>query len=109
MNVHGYTDRLGSDSYNQRLSERRSQTVRDYLVSKGLPFDQVTAQGHGEADPVTGTTCGPGDVATKALIDCLQPDRRVVIDVEGEEEVVIQYDPDEKKWERADPPPPATP
>lgn len=109
MNVHGYTDRLGSDSYNQRLSERRSQTVRDYLVGKGLPFDQVTAQGHGEADPVTGTSCGPGEVATKALIDCLQPDRRVVIDVEGEEEVVIQYDPDEKKWERADQPPPATP
>lgn len=106
INVHGYTDRLGSDSYNQRLSERRSQTVRDYLVGKGLPFDQVTAQGHGEEDPVTGTSC-VGDAATKALIECLQPDRRVVIDVEGQEEVVIEYDPDEKKWERADKP--ATP
>ena len=103
INVHGYTDRLGSDSYNQRLSERRAQTVRDYLVGKGLPFDQVTAQGHGEADPVTGTTC-VGETASKALIDCLQPDRRVVIDVEGQEEVVIQYDPDDKRWERADRP-----
>lgn len=102
INVHGYTDRLGSDSYNQRLSERRAQTVRDYLVGKGLPFDQVTAQGHGEADPVT-TSC-VGESATRELIDCLQPDRRVVIDVEGQEEVVIQYDPDEKKWERADKP-----
>lgn len=102
INVHGYTDRLGSDSYNQRLSERRSQTVRDYLVSKGLPFDQVTAQGHGEADPVT-TSC-VGDKPTKDLIECLQPDRRVVIDVEGQEEVIIQYDPDDKKWERADKP-----
>ncbi|MFP5430854.1 MAG: TolC family outer membrane protein [Gammaproteobacteria bacterium] len=103
INVHGYTDRLGSDSYNQRLSERRAQTVRDYLVGKGLPFDQVTAQGHGEADPVTGSTC-VGETASKALIECLQPDRRVVIDVEGQEEVVIQYDPDDKRWERADRP-----
>lgn len=102
INVHGYTDRLGSDSYNQRLSERRAQTVRDYLVGKGLPFDQVTAQGHGEADPVTSSCVG--ESATRELIDCLQPDRRVVIDVEGQEEVVIQYDPDEKKWERADKP-----
>lgn len=108
INVHGYTDRLGADAYNQRLSERRAQTVRDHLVGKGLPFDQVTAQGHGEDDPVTGTSC-QGDTATKGLIDCLQPDRRVVIDVEGQEEVVIQYDPDEKKWERADQPPAPTP
>ncbi|MDO8268839.1 MAG: TolC family outer membrane protein [Moraxellaceae bacterium] len=107
INVHGYTDRLGADTYNQRLSERRAQTVRDHLVSKGLPFDQVTAQGHGEDDPVTGANCS-GDTATKGLIDCLQPDRRVVIDVEGQEEVVIQYDPDEKKWERADQPPAAS-
>lgn len=104
INVHGYTDRLGGDEYNQRLSERRAATVRQYLISKGLPFDQVTAQGHGEADPVTGSTCA-GDAATRALIDCLQPDRRVVIDVEGQEEVVIQYDPDARKWERSDAPP----
>lgn len=103
ISVGGYTDRLGSDTYNQRLSERRAQTVRDYLVGKGLPFDQVTAQGHGEEDPVTGTSC-VGDSATKALIDCLQPDRRVVIDIDGQEEVVIQYDPEDKKWERADQP-----
>lgn len=98
INVHGYTDRLGSDEYNQRLSERRAATVRQYLIGKGLPFGQVTAAGHGEADPVTGTTC-VGDKATRALIDCLQPDRRVVIDVEGQEEVTIQYDPEARKWE----------
>jgi adhesin transport system outer membrane protein len=110
INVHGYTDRLGGADYNERLSERRATTVRNYLVSKGLPSEQVTGQGHGEANPVTGTGC-EGTAATKALIDCLQPDRRVVIDVEGQEEVVIQYDPDAKKWERADKPAtaPATP
>lgn len=108
INVHGYTDRLGGAEYNQRLSERRAATVRQYLVGKGLPRDQVTAQGHGETDPVTGTTC-VGDKPSHALIDCLQPDRRVVIDVEGQEEVVIQYDPDARKWERADAPPSASP
>lgn len=112
INVHGYTDRLGSDEYNERLSERRATTVRNYLVGKGLPFQQVTGEGHGEADSVTGTSCGPGEKATQALIDCLQPDRRVIIDVEGEEVVTIQYDPDEKKWERANgkqPPAPVAP
>lgn len=103
INVHGYTDRLGSDDYNERLSERRATTVRNYLVSKGLPSEQVTGQGHGEADPVTGTSC-VGESPTPALIECLQPDRRVVIDVEGQEEVIIQYDPAAKKWERADKP-----
>ncbi len=101
INVHGYTDRLGANDYNQRLSERRAATVRQYIVSKGLPFDQVTATGHGEADPVTGTSCGDSETASRELIDCLQPDRRVVIDVEGQEEVTIQYDPDAKQWQRA--------
>ncbi|HET8730118.1 MAG TPA: TolC family outer membrane protein [Moraxellaceae bacterium] len=108
INVHGYTDRLGGVEYNQRLSERRAATVRQYLIGKGLPFAQVTAQGHGENDPVTGTTC-VGTKKTAALIDCLQPDRRVVIDVEGQEEITIQYDPDAHKWERADTPPAGAP
>lgn len=103
INVHGYTDRLGADDYNLRLSERRAATVRQYLIGKGLPFDQVTAEGHGEADPVTGSNC-VGDSATRALIECLQPDRRVVIDIEGQEEVVIQFDPDAGKWQRAEAP-----
>lgn len=108
INVHGYTDRLGADDYNLRLSERRAATVREYLVGRGLPFDQVTAEGLGEADPVTGTSCA-GDAATRALIECLQPDRRVVIDIEGQEEVVIQFDPEAGKWQRADAPTSAAP
>jgi hypothetical protein len=82
--------------------------VRDYLIKRGLPFDQVTADGRGEADPVTGSSC-VGDSATRALIDCLQPDRRVVINVDGQEEVVIQFDPDAGKWQRADAPPAPAP
>lgn len=49
--VDGYTDSVGTSDYNQRLSQRRAQTVRDYLVTKGAPTARVSASGHGEADP----------------------------------------------------------
>ena len=57
VSVNGHTDDVGSDDYNQRLSERRAQAVRDYLVKAGLPADIVSVQGHGKALPlVKGTT-----------------------------------------------------
>ncbi|HMU64871.1 MAG: OmpA family protein [Nitrosomonas sp.] len=78
----GHTDRLGSDEYNKRLSIRRAEAVKGYLVSKGISADRVFTDGKGESDPVTGDTCR-GEKRTKALIDCLQPDRRVEIEVAG--------------------------
>ncbi|MGU0171886.1 OmpA family protein [Escherichia coli] len=72
----GYTDRIGSDAYNQGLSERRAQSVVDYLISKGIPADKISARGMGESNPVTGNTCD--NVKQRAgLIGCLAPDRRV--------------------------------
>ena len=71
----GHTDRLGSDEYNKRLSIRRAEAVKGYLVSKGISADRVFTDGKGESDPVTGNACR-GEKRTKALIDCLQPDRR---------------------------------
>ncbi|XPE62128.1 OmpA family protein [Shigella flexneri] len=47
----GYTDRIGSDAYNQGLSERRAQSVVDYLISKGIPADKISARGMGESNP----------------------------------------------------------
>ncbi|WP_421257976.1 OmpA family protein [Aeromonas sp. 600886] len=80
--VMGYTDRIGSDANNQRLSEARAQTVADFLISKGLPADKVSIQGNGESNPVTGNQCD--DIkARAALIDCLGPDRRVEVRVTG--------------------------
>lgn len=77
----GYTDRLGSESYNQKLSERRAQTVKQYLQSKG--FNHVIETfGKGEADQVA--ECGTSTKVTKALTECLQPNRRVVVEVKGE-------------------------
>jgi OOP family OmpA-OmpF porin len=79
----GHADRIGKDAYNQKLSERRAAAVKDYLVSKGIEANRVYAEGKGEKQPVTGGKCGKGDVKSKKLIDCLQPDRRVEIEVIG--------------------------
>lgn len=76
----GHTDRLGSDEYNLVLSQKRAQTVKQYLKDRGITAP-ITARGVGKADPVT-TDC-VGDVATPELIACLQPDRRVVMNVNG--------------------------
>lgn len=76
----GYTDRLGSESYNQALSERRAQTVKNYLQGKGIST-QIEAIGMGEANQVV--ECGTTTKVTKALTECLQPNRRVTVEVKG--------------------------
>ena len=78
----GHTDRIGGDAYNQKLSEKRAAAVKEYLVAKGIEANRVYTEGKGEAQPVTGDKC-KGNAKTKALIDCLQPDRRVDIEVIG--------------------------
>ncbi|MEQ1776520.1 MAG: OmpA family protein, partial [Burkholderiales bacterium] len=49
----GHTDRLGSVDYNQRLSHRRAEAVRTYLISKGLDGRKISAVGKGKTQPVT--------------------------------------------------------
>jgi outer membrane protein OmpA-like peptidoglycan-associated protein len=51
ISVNGHTDDVGTDAYNQKLSERRAQAVRDYLVTAGLPAEILTVQGHGKSLP----------------------------------------------------------
>lgn len=77
----GYTDRIGTDAYNKKLSQRRAQAVQEYLVDHGIPTPNVYAEGRGKANPVTGDTC-KGQVGKK-LISCLAPDRRVVLEIIG--------------------------
>lgn len=83
----GYTDRIGSAEYNLALSQRRAAAVKTYLVSKGIPADKIYTEGKGKANPVTGTTCnkigGPQNGSNKKLVDCLQPDRRAVLEIIG--------------------------
>jgi OOP family OmpA-OmpF porin len=52
LGIIGHTDSTGPESYNQTLSERRAQAALDYLVSKGISADQLSASGRGEAEPV---------------------------------------------------------
>ena len=80
--VVGHTDRIGSDAYNQKLSEKRAAAVKEYLVAKGIEANRVYTEGKGEKQPVTGDKC-KGNAKTKALIDCLQPDRRADIEIIG--------------------------
>ncbi len=74
LQVEGYTDTTGTPDYNQRLSEQRAMTVRDYLVQQGINLNNVTAQGFGQNDPV----------ATNATAAGRQQNRRVEMVVSGE-------------------------
>ncbi|HWM43520.1 MAG TPA: OmpA family protein [Burkholderiales bacterium] len=78
--VNGHADRLGSAQYNQKLSEKRADAVRAYLVSKGVDQAKVETLGFGKTLPVK--AC-PDQKDRKGLIDCLGPNRRVVVEVQG--------------------------
>ena len=78
--VNGHADRLGSSEYNQKLSEKRADAVRAYLVSKGVGADKVETLGFGKTLPVK--SC-PDQKERKGLIECLSPNRRVVVEVQG--------------------------
>jgi outer membrane protein OmpA-like peptidoglycan-associated protein len=60
LQIEGYTDAIGSDEYNQTLSEKRAGAVRGYLISSGVSMDSVTAVGMGKADPIADNTTAAG-------------------------------------------------
>jgi OOP family OmpA-OmpF porin len=78
--VNGHADRLGSAQYNQKLSEQRAEAVRAYLVSRGVDTSKVETLGFGKTLPVK--SC-PDQKERKPLIECLSPNRRVVVEVQG--------------------------
>ena len=80
--VTGHTDPIGTQQYNQKLSERRADAVRDYLVSKGVPKDKIETLGMGKTQPIPGLTCNQKSLKEK--IACYAPDRRVEVEVKGE-------------------------
>jgi OOP family OmpA-OmpF porin len=78
--VTGHTDKIGSDAYNQKLSERRADAVRNYLASHGVQNARIKSAGKGETQPVIDCK------GSKNVIECLAPNRRVVIDATHKQE-----------------------
>jgi outer membrane protein OmpA-like peptidoglycan-associated protein len=74
MQIEGYTDSVGTDDYNQVLSEHRATSVRDYLTQAGIPSDSVTARGFGKTQPVASNNTSAGR----------QQNRRVELVISGE-------------------------
>ncbi len=74
MQVEGYTDSVGTDDYNQKLSENRATSVRDYLTGAGIPTESVTAKGFGKTEPVASNDTAAGR----------QQNRRVELVVSGD-------------------------
>jgi OOP family OmpA-OmpF porin len=84
IGIEGHTDRLGAAAYNQRLSLRRAEAVKEHFVVQGrIAPEKLKVSGKGESSPITGPEDCKGQMATPQLIACLQPDRRVVVEVNG--------------------------
>jgi outer membrane protein OmpA-like peptidoglycan-associated protein len=104
LQVEGYTDSVGSDDYNQKLSENRADAVRDFLITQGVQTDNITATGYGKAKPVADNSTAQGRAQN----------RRVNLVVSGDAIGIEQSSPDSAPAEAPPPPsgtsvPPSTP
>jgi OOP family OmpA-OmpF porin len=73
----GHTDRIGTEAYNMDLSQRRVDSVESYLMSQGVAADRIQSVAKGESEPVVDCKGERG----RALVECLQPNRRVEIQI----------------------------
>jgi OmpA-OmpF porin, OOP family len=88
--VVGHADRIGPPQYNQKLSERRAQAVKEFLATEAqVPPERISVDSKGSAEPVTRPEDCKGQRGD-AAIECLAPDRRVQVQVNGTKEEVIQ-------------------
>ena len=78
--IEGHTDRMGSQQYNQKLSERRAESVKAYLASKGVDRNKVETLGMGKTVPAK--FC-PDIKGRSELIACLAPNRRAIVSIKG--------------------------
>lgn len=98
ISVEGHTDYKGSSSYNQKLSERRAIAVANYLARAGVPAEKITARGFGKSQERMSGQC---EEQTKdirnpakrrlAIIDCIEPDRRVDVRITAKKKVEKTY------------------
>lgn len=81
--VTGHADRIGKEGYNMKLSERRAAAVKAYLVSQGIEASRIETAAKGESEPVVACSDIKGKESgkNKKLVACLQPNRRVMVEV----------------------------
>lgn len=96
VSIEGNTDFMGSEIYNQRLSERRAKAVEAYLVQQGVPANLISSVGLGESQAKMTEQCkaqvaGIKNKAKKRLaqISCIEPDRRVDIKVNASKQIEV--------------------
>ena len=85
LSIKGYADRLGSNAYNDKLSLARAQTIAAYFAKQGIVADKVNVSGMDKAQSGAATTltqCS-AKLPARKLIQCLQPDRRIALEVTG--------------------------
>lgn len=81
--VGGHTDRIGSAAYNQKLSEKRADAVKAYMVSKGMDGNMIETIGFGKTTPAQGVPKCDDKLPRAKLIACLEPHRRVTIEIQA--------------------------
>ncbi|MDF1529060.1 MAG: OmpA family protein [Sedimenticola sp.] len=83
VRITGHADRIGSEAYNQKLSLRRADAVRDYLVGQGIVSSRTETVGRGESDPTVACTdrTVKNSSENMSLIECLKPNRRVAVEI----------------------------
>jgi OOP family OmpA-OmpF porin len=81
--VTGHADRIGSDKYNLKLSDRRAAAAKTYIVSQGIDAKRIETVGKGEAEPLVDckNVKGVEKRSNKKLVECLQPNRRVLVEI----------------------------
>jgi OmpA-OmpF porin, OOP family len=81
--ITGHTDRIGSEKYNKKLSEKRALGVKDYVVGKGIDQKLIFWEGKGPKQPIPVTKFCDNKMKRAQLIECLAPNRRVTVEVVG--------------------------
>lgn len=86
VKITGHADRIGSEKYNLALSQRRADAVAGYLVAQGIDEKRITTVAKGESEPVVACDKikGRAHHMNLKLIRCLQPNRRIVLNLKGQ-------------------------
>jgi outer membrane protein OmpA-like peptidoglycan-associated protein len=85
VRVEGHTDSRGGDDYNLDLSQRRADSVRNYLIQKGVPADQLIAVGYGETQPIATNNTSAGRAQNRRVVFTLVDQESQVIEVKDDE------------------------